>query len=186
MKINATFTDHEILSDGELKTVTVAEAEQYLNDDPAHAVIIHGTDRAVFTPELYVLRGASEDLDNFYWGLMPAEDPNDAEGGDLTAAQALQAALEDGQRRISMKDILWLTHSDEVSGTTIFDTGHKSHWTEGRSSEVVIKNPDGTTDRFPASSPEAQQFSCPDGPGPEAEMREMTAEEEAEWEQARS
>lgn len=70
------------------------EVEAYLNSDPRHAVVLHSGyddyfELTPFDPPIYVLRGAGEDLNNFYWGDMPAEDPNDAEGGDLTAEQAL-------------------------------------------------------------------------------------------------
>ena len=54
----------------------------------------------------YVLCGASEPGDNYYWGdwpaprsvpapwLVPAADLNDAEGGDLTDEEALKAACD--------------------------------------------------------------------------------------------
>lgn len=79
---------------------TAAEVEVYLNADPRHAVLLFGGKDEIFgtlkyEPALYILRGASEGLDNFYWGTLPAEDPNDAEGGDLAADQAIgQAAGE--------------------------------------------------------------------------------------------
>ena len=48
--------------------------------------------KVTFEQALYVLRGASEALDNFYYGHMPAEDQNDADGGDVDALEAVRAA----------------------------------------------------------------------------------------------
>lgn len=95
-RFDATLTTDADLT-GARTTVTANEVVAYLNADPRHAVVLHESKddfygRTVFSPELYVLRGAGEDLQNFYWGEMPAEDPNDAEGGDLTADNALAAA----------------------------------------------------------------------------------------------
>lgn len=76
---------------------TPAEVVAYLNDDPRNAVVLVGSRDAffgekTFEPSLYVIRGASEGLDNFYYGHMPAEDPNDADGGDVDALEAVRAA----------------------------------------------------------------------------------------------
>ena len=42
-----------------------------------------------------------------------------------------------------MKHILTTTHSDEVSGCTMFGDGTRAFWTEGRSSAVYVIYPDG-------------------------------------------
>jgi len=62
------------------------EIVRWLKSDPSHAVVF--PDRMRF-----ILRGASEALENFYWGDLPSEDPNDAEGGDLTAEEVVKSAL---------------------------------------------------------------------------------------------
>jgi len=76
---------------------TPAEVVAYLNESPRHAVVLVGSEdevfgKVTFEQALYVLRGASEALDNFYYGHMPAEDPNDADGGDVDALEAVRAA----------------------------------------------------------------------------------------------
>lgn len=79
-----------------------------------------------------------------------------------------------------------LCHQDESSGTTIYDDGTKVYWTEGYSSAVIM-HPNGTKEVVPPhennaqsthpvmSSPEIRDMATDDA-------RNMTAEEEAEWE----
>ncbi len=76
---------------------TPTEVVAYLNESPRHAVVLVGSEckvfgKVTFEPALFVLRGASEKLDNFYYGHMPAEDPNDSDGGDIDALEAVRAA----------------------------------------------------------------------------------------------
>lgn len=83
-----------------------------------------------------------------------------------------------------MKDVLWLNHSDDVSGTVVMDDGTKVYWTEGRSSRMAIISPDGVR-----TWRRADDITNPDAvytPSPDVEIRSMTPTEEAEWEEARS
>ena len=81
-------TDSELTLEPVIKR-RAREVVTYLEADPRHAIVIQGKARQV-----YVLRGASEELNNFFYGDMPAEDPNDADGGDLTARQAVTEAVK--------------------------------------------------------------------------------------------
>ena len=60
----------------------------YLESDPSNAVFVLGP-----RPQ-YIVRGASGGLNNFYYGDLPAIDPNNAEGGDLMAEEALERTLQ--------------------------------------------------------------------------------------------
>jgi hypothetical protein len=87
-------TNDQDLATTNLSEQTPAEIERYLNADERNAVVLVGSRDRVFgnvtyEPPVYVLRGAGGTLDNFYYGPMPAEDPGDANGGDLDAATAL-------------------------------------------------------------------------------------------------
>ncbi len=42
-----------------------------------------------------------------------------------------------------MKAVITLTHSDSVSGTTIFDDGTKAFWSEGREAYTVFLRSNG-------------------------------------------
>lgn len=88
-----------------------------------------------------------------------------------------------------MKITTVLQHSDEVSGTYILDDGTKCFWTEGRSSLIVCRRPDGTLIDFPASRIESLRDKYPEladclsaamEEGVDAEYRAMTPAEEAE------
>jgi hypothetical protein len=85
--------DSELDGTGPRQLLGTDTVVAYLEANPRHAVVLHEfhNDDSVFTydPPVYILRGASETLNNFYYGDMPAEDPNDANGGDLTAEEAL-------------------------------------------------------------------------------------------------
>lgn len=96
-KFRVSKTNDSDLATESVVEATPAEVVSYLNDDPRHAVVLVGsTDELfgekTFEPSLYVLRGASEALNNFYYGHMPADDPNDADGGDVDALEAVRAA----------------------------------------------------------------------------------------------
>lgn len=94
-ELDAAFTTDQNLDENQNRaTRPWREVEAYLNENPRHAVVLHAGkddyfDLISYDPPLYVLRGASEELNNFYYGTMPAEDPNDAEGGTYTAEEAL-------------------------------------------------------------------------------------------------
>lgn len=96
--VTAVKTNDSVLSAENPASYTAEELVVYLNEDPRHALVV--TDLAevsgecVVTGPVYVLRGAGEGLGDFYFGSYPAEDPNDAEGGDLTADAALAQALD--------------------------------------------------------------------------------------------
>jgi len=79
---------------------TPADVVSYLKQSPRNAVVIIDADTDISgvvesSGPHYVMRGASGELNNYYWGHYPAEDPNDAEGGHLTAEQAVRQAVED-------------------------------------------------------------------------------------------
>ena len=96
--ITCSFTNDIELGDFPQIPVPVADVVNYLNASPRNAIVITDLDEAsgecVAGSPVYVLRGAGEDLNNFYFGPFPAEDPGDANGGDLTAEQALAEALD--------------------------------------------------------------------------------------------
>ena len=85
-----------------------------------------------------------------------------------------------------------LSHSDEVSGTTVFANGTKVYWTEGRSSNVVVRHPNGTLESFHSGGIRATSFQQAildkeneiEENGADV-RRDMTPAEEKEWEQAR-
>lgn len=97
-KITARLTTDDALDVGPIRELTADQAESYLNSGQRNALVLMSARDdttgilPVFEPNIYVVRGASGKLDNFYYGDMPAEDPNDAEGGDLTAIQAIAYA----------------------------------------------------------------------------------------------
>lgn len=86
--MKASKTNDEVLANTPLHDLTLDQAVDYLEENPRHALVIVGS-----AGEVYVLRGAGDDLCNFYYGYYPAEDPNDANGGDLTAREAVNASL---------------------------------------------------------------------------------------------
>lgn len=71
------------------KDYSLKQLVYYLEDNPRHAVHIGVGEDLVFA----VWRGAGEALDNFFHQELPLEDPGDANGGGLTAEQALKEAL---------------------------------------------------------------------------------------------
>lgn len=77
--------------------------------------------------------------------------------------------------------------ADECSGITILDDGTKAYWTEGRSTDVVIRHPDGRTERLPVYIPHPllAKLERLDEEGHD-EYLEATEAEEAEWEAARN
>lgn len=71
--------------------MTRDQVVSYLNQDPRHAVIV-----IVCGPsddQVAVFRGASDQPNNFYVQVLPLEEP-DADGGDWTASEALDEALD--------------------------------------------------------------------------------------------
>lgn len=86
--MKACFTDDSNMGDPtKFQDTTPADLVTYLNANPRNAVVVDLDDRQVA-----IFRGASEDLDNFYYQDLPLEDP-DANGGDLTAQQAVDEVL---------------------------------------------------------------------------------------------
>ena len=70
----------------------VGAAEEYLKADPRHAVVLENNNS-----QIAVWRGASEKEDNFFWQLIPLENPGDSvESG--SAMNALTEALEEISR----------------------------------------------------------------------------------------
>lgn len=84
-----------------------------------------------------------------------------------------------------MKPIEVLSHSDSVSGTTIMEDGRRAHWTEGRSSQVVIAEGfgGGVIDRQDAAHMDEELAAALDNPP--AAGRMMTEAEERDWQIAR-
>ena len=68
--------------------LSVYEVENYLKASPRHAVVINHNNM-----EIAVWRGASEELNNFFVQALPLEEP-DADGGDWTAAEAIEAVFD--------------------------------------------------------------------------------------------
>jgi hypothetical protein len=86
-----------------------------------------------------------------------------------------------------MKEAKVLNHGNlGIGGTTIMDDGTKCHWTEGRSSRMVIVSPDGTKTILAVYDDEARPYLMEDGVDDSVEIRMMTPAEEAEWEAARA
>ena len=80
--------DSEMDAPSEFKRLKKSMIVSYLNQNPRNAVVIDkdGVQIAVF-------RGASDEPNNFYTQVLPLEDPNDADGGEYTAEQAIDFAL---------------------------------------------------------------------------------------------
>lgn len=95
-----------------------------------------------------------------------------------------------------MRITLALDHSDEVSGTWIFEDGTKAFWTEGRSSAVIAILPDGRGLEIPAHAMDDHRDEAPafidalieaTENGPDAiAHRMMTPAEEIEHDMARN
>jgi hypothetical protein len=111
-------TNDEELLDKPLVEKSWAEMEAYLSASPRNALVFKANPvvpaywsaekRAkaakVKTKKVYIVRGASEELNNFYFGLWPTEDPNDAEGGNLSAIQAIfEASRLSAPRPLKLK-----------------------------------------------------------------------------------
>jgi hypothetical protein len=96
----ATLTTDGIL-EGTRGEYSLRQIANHLNESPQNSAVIH------LTKDWYILRGAGGGLDNFYYGEMPAENPNDAEGGSLTAGLAILKVLEEQrlERRRQSKEI---------------------------------------------------------------------------------
>lgn len=95
-----------------------------------------------------------------------------------------------------MRITLALDHSDEVSGTWIFEDGSKAYWTEGRSSCILCVLPDGRELDVPCWAMDDYRDEAPalidalidaTENGPDAiAHRAMTPGEEAEHDTARN
>jgi hypothetical protein len=77
----------------------VDSAVKYLEESPANALVItdadaKDVDSTAKRTAQYVLCGASGGSDNYFYGSMPSDDPNDARGGDITARVAVNEAVE--------------------------------------------------------------------------------------------
>lgn len=95
-------TDWQTFSAAIRQWYSASEVVEYLEEDPRHAVFLFGgRDRHFgeihFQNPLFILRGAGEGLVDFFYGELPAEDPNDAEG-PYTAEQALGYACGEEMR----------------------------------------------------------------------------------------
>lgn len=79
-----------------------------------------------------------------------------------------------------MKAIWTHQHSDEVSGKTGFDDGSVAYWGEG--DEIVLRLPNGTTRMLDLTSTDAHALVLVEADLGD-EVREMSEDEEAEFEQ---
>ena len=94
-------TNHDDLNDSPRIQAYKSPGEviAYLNEKEENAVVIVDADTSLANQAemprhfQYIIRGASGELDNFYYGEYPAEDPGDANGGDLTADEAIYEAV---------------------------------------------------------------------------------------------
>lgn len=152
--------------------------DYYLRKNPDHAVTFTYNGKSS-----YVMRGASEhadeNLDKFYYGLLPAEDPGDAYGGDLDSAEAsdealgligygIKAQLEEGVAKRRGR----LIKEDEDFYNMADDAGHKPHSVTIDGVEYVPANDqDGVEDVG-----ELEDFG-EDGPD-EGEMPELESDDE--------
>lgn len=80
-----------------------------------------------------------------------------------------------------VKVIMVLRHPDEVSGISILSDGTRIYWTEGRSSTSTITYPDGRKEVIPVSRPHPILDKLNEI-GAYDKIRDMTSEEEAEYE----
>ena len=91
--------------------------------------------------------------------------------------------------------ILVLNHSDTVSGTTFFDDGSIIYWGEksmvGESPTFVINGRPEGGERVGMDLQDLGEYGYDfakdffeNGPSPETEIRVMTPDEEAKWEEA--
>lgn len=90
-QILACKTNDAELSDSPTFYYTRGELVAYLNAKPTNAVVVEHQNGNIG----YLFCGAGETADNYYWGFFPAEDPGDANGGDLTADAALDEMLKE-------------------------------------------------------------------------------------------
>ena len=81
-----------------------------------------------------------------------------------------------------MKPIITLSHSDEVSGLTIFDDGTKAYWSEGPGVEINLICANGDREIGFEDSPYAVEMEH----GIDGRHRAMTAWEELEFEAVRN
>lgn len=92
-------------------------------------------------------------------------------------------------------DVLVLNHSNGVGGTTFFDDGSIIYWGEdsmvGESPTFVINGRPEGGERVEMDLQSMDDYGYGlavvyflNGPSPNAEIREMTPEEEAQWEKA--
>lgn len=93
--IKAILTDQDTpwqyLSKEALKEYELSQLLDHLNADLAMAAVL--VESPYYDTLVAVWCGAGEREDNFFWMGGPWEDPNDAEGGTLTAEQAIREAL---------------------------------------------------------------------------------------------
>jgi hypothetical protein len=90
-QISMIFTNDEDMGTpvGNSTPYDARQAKGYLDKSPRHAVVlINGT------LQIAVFCGASDESNNYFYQELPLEDPNDANGGDLSSDQALYEAWQ--------------------------------------------------------------------------------------------
>ena len=73
---------------GQMQSMMTSQMIKYLDADPSNALIVE-TKLGTYA----VFRGAGGGADNFFYQELPISDPNDAEGGDLTAEDAIHSIM---------------------------------------------------------------------------------------------
>ncbi len=91
------FTDDSQMgaqAEGDFKSATREQIISYLNQSPRNAVVINVGTAVGFedAEKIAVFCGAAESPDNYFYQALPLEEP-DADGGDLTAEQAVDEVL---------------------------------------------------------------------------------------------
>ena len=100
--LRVSLTSHDELATMPQSFRSPGDVVAYLNEKPENAVVIVDADtnaiEAADGPRhfQYIIRGAGGDLNNFYYGAYDEDsmDPNDANGGDMTADVAVTSAVE--------------------------------------------------------------------------------------------
>ena len=88
--MQAVLTDYDHINDHQQPaSVTAEQALAHLFEKTDNAVVIVGQ-----VYRVAVWCGAGGSLNSYYHQELPLEDPNDAEGGDLDAEQAMLAAMD--------------------------------------------------------------------------------------------
>lgn len=89
--------DAEAFGEEEKTWLTCDEVIAYLEESPRHAIVLYEMyddwfETTKLDPPVYVIRGASEQSDDYYYGNCPAEDPTDGTP-ETSAEQAICGSI---------------------------------------------------------------------------------------------